>query len=456
MKSFLIKFCQIALGDVGIKLLNFVTFFYFARLGGAEALGWLVLGTNFLRHSTRWVNLGWNTQGLLSVAREDQKHLQIYLSKIFWAIPSIAIIAFIPWVSQSQIEVQIICVGYICVTIFDVFFPDWFFHGKQLFHWVQYSRIAAQLLYVGLVFSQIQSIDTFTYIPYLYLGAHLVVLPFAFWGARKHQFFKSSWAKPPFNKLLRESFQLGMVQILLTVPVALPPLLLGTFASFEITGQIGLALRLLLGVMVMDQFFHLFLLSGLKPQNKDLSSYLKLGIVMSGAGAVVSTCIQWVPLKDLLALIGSDFAPSEPYFKTLVYFLGLTIFHSFLQSWLFHTLTPEKFLKSTLKASLMPVLILVFIVLKDPSQMPQYMVIAEFLMISALVLLHFKNQAKALIVWFGLIGLLPLWIQSSFQPYEVGAIVLSLLWLFICYFHPMVTPFNEVSGLLKRWKKLNK
>lgn len=104
----------------------------------------------------------------------------------------------------------------------------------------------------------------------------------------------------------------------------------------------------------------------------------------------------------------------------------------------------------------MPVLILIFIVLQDPTQMPKYMVVAEFLMISILVWLHFKNQAKALIVWFGLIGLVPLWIQGSFQPHETGFIVLSLLGLFICYFHPMVTPFNQVSGLLKRWKKLNK
>lgn len=468
MIPFLKKCFHLILSDVGVKILNFIVILYLARIGNAQSLGWVILGTHFLKYTTQLSNLGWNTQGILQIAQGQSlsSSHQLYISKLIWSLPVTLGMGALIWISQGDPQVQALCLWYLLVHFFDVLFPEWYLKATQKFHWIQVVRTSSQFLYLAGVLYLVQSVDDFILIPQILLASMALVLPLGIAFSIKEGFspwalgsWKDYWTQHPlqsFQQDLKSSMQIGLSQICLALPITLPPILLGVFATYEITGQFGLALRLLLALMLLDQIVHIFLLSGLQAKQNEVQSYLKLCIWTSGVISITAWVFQWIPFSQLLLYLGKDFQASEPHLKTLAYFIGLTVVHSFIQSWLYHTKSTQEALQISWKAALLPLLILTYTILYNPLMIAESIVFSEFILVSVLTWYCFRRQAKALWVWYFLIGLAPMMVQQRFGIDELGFYVMFGLWLLICYFHPMMIPLKDAKGLLRRWNKLNK
>lgn len=472
MIKLLSKFFHMMMGDAGMKLLNFAVIFYLAKIGQAEALGWIITGSSFLRWMDSGSRLGWNTLGIMEGSNTtDNQQAAIYWAKVIWSIPVLTGMSLLAYVTSSEPIIQSICLLYVLNGIVEIFNPVWFFISQQKFKLISLTRLFSHILYALFIVLQVRTSDDFISIPLWYLLAQLPSLLIfmvvaaakgfgAYNFATSHALFHSNW-RLRFASLLEKSLHLGASQIFLGTPITLPPFLLGLFAaqgvgSFAFTGQFGLALRLLMALMIFDQIVHMMILSSLKVRVSESQSFFKLAVIISIIGGALAWTIQFIPWVHLLSVLGQDFVQSDPLFKTLSFTLGLTIFHSFIQSWLFHSQDSKTVMKYSIQASLIPIAALAITALGAPDKLATMVVVAECFLISFLMHKIYKKQFIYFLSWFLILGLLPLYLIHKWGNNPLYLFYSVIVWLLICYFHPMMTPWSEIPQLLKRWQKLNK
>ena len=470
MLNFIRKIWSLGAGQILLKASNLWVFWYLADIGGAATLGLIVLGAALLKYTTLVSDLGWNITSLIESTRDNSKSksAELYSYKLVWSIPVIGIVSALIFAFTDAGMMRQIAFWYVMSSFFDVLFPDWYFQAKQKFHYINQVRISAQIVFVALIFTQVHSGEDFHLVSFFYFISHVGMLPLMIWAASRIGFggyhpkylFQSfsHGFNTRFKKWFHQSFHIGMSQVFLSVSLHYGALILGLVAENNLTGNFGFALKILGAAMIVDQIIHLFLLSGLQSKFKERYSYLQLATFFSYITWLGTLLVVALPIDFIYHFIAPEFKNLASDFRVLSLFLPLTIFHSFVQTWIFHQFTGYKIFKVSLYSAIAPFVIMTTTALQDPESMPQAMILSEFLLVTFLSYFAFDKQFKAICVWLFTLGPISLYLVNQFNQYSWSSkIVLPIIIIsLISIFHPLRPTLPQTKPLLKRWKKLNK
>lgn len=165
-------------------LIPLITYPYLIRVLGAEKYGLVVFAQAVVAYFLILVSFGFNLSAtkLVSVHRDNKEKInEIFCSVVIikaclFIFSMIALGLILYFIPQARNEYLLFYLSaYVC--IYDVFFPIWYFQGKENIRFTALTNITVRLIFVALIFVFVKSKSDYLYVPIINgIGSMLAIL----------------------------------------------------------------------------------------------------------------------------------------------------------------------------------------------------------------------------------------------------------------------------------------
>lgn len=357
-------------GDIGVRIIGFLTTVYLARTFGADGYGIIVIGLSVLGVALWFGDLGLNTLGTREVSKKPNhtySENQIFSAKAIMALISFAAGSFFIWIIfYEKITTAIVLQLFLLALIPHSIQIEWLYNGLQKFSGITYSRILQASLYLILLFF-LAGRDDLIYVPVFYTLSVLAAAIFLLSIYQKRDIlnpFKMDYSQLAI--LFSDGFRLGLGSLFAQFVILLPPLFIGYFLGNSQAGYYGAAFKLILLVMLLDRMITTLLLPNLsrvwknKKNDADyhLSNLLKLATAFSCAAALF---LYYGADAIIPFIFGDGYGQSAFVLPVLSFFLPATFANSIFSYGLIATGYDSDYLKSAMRAGIVILFLLLFV-----------------------------------------------------------------------------------------------
>lgn len=165
-------------------LIPLITYPYLIRVLGAEKYGLVVFAQAVVTYFLILVSFGFNLSATkqVSVHRDSKEKISEIFSSVLIIKGSLFVVSLIALgfviylIPQARNEYLLFFLSaYVCM--YDVFFPIWYFQGKENMRFTALTNITVRLLFVALIFVFVKSKYDYLYVPLINgIGSILAIL----------------------------------------------------------------------------------------------------------------------------------------------------------------------------------------------------------------------------------------------------------------------------------------
>ena len=457
------KATWILAGDIGVRIIGFLTTVYLARTFGADGYGLIVIGLSVLGVCLWFADLGLNTLGTREVSKKPNhtySENQIFSAKAFMAVISFAGGSFFIWIifydnRTTAIMLQLFLLALIPHSIQ----IEWLYNGLQKFSRITYSRILQASLYLILLFF-LTGPDNLIYVPVFYTFSVLIAAIFLLTLYKKRKNlnpFKTDHGH--LGILISDGFRLGLGSLFAQFVILLPPLFIGYFLGNSQAGYYGAAFKLILLVMLLDRMITTLLLPNLsriwKKKKKDVGYHLNSLLKLATAFSCAAALLLYYGADVIINLIfGEGYNQSAFILPILSFFLPATFVNSIFSYGLIATGHDSDYLMSATRAGIGIFFLLLFV-----SFIGNLSWIAFAVVLSEVTIMLFMYTAFSKVVDIEIqtpmlqIAIFMILLMSgtlfSVNQYLVSSLVMPALYLLILYTFKILHR-QEFNWLIKR------
>jgi len=338
MKKYTLFALYLFTGDAFVRIINFCTTAYIARVLDTSGFGLITIGSSFLTYALLLSDCGLKTLGFIETARHQEKR-EFSLADIFSTKILLATISFIALYGASYIlfkenRLHTICVLFLLNVLYDALFIDWYFKGIQRFKSVSIAFMVSSLIYFFAAVLFIKDPSDAAKAPLLFFVSNMVsvlilcmLFPWSTSGFRFTFSLHTSFA------IFKNSLVIGLSTLLNQVTVYLPPIVLGMYLDVHNSGIFGAAFKIVLLALIADRVFSTIFLSTLpriwNESRDNAVKYLQTIVhITIAAGFLVSLIISLGSETIISLIYGDTYRESSHILMIISWFIVLTMINT--------------------------------------------------------------------------------------------------------------------------------
>jgi O-antigen/teichoic acid export membrane protein len=333
---------SIVIGEIGSRLLGFVTVAYLARILKPESFGlisvafavfgYLIIFSSFgiPQHALRLIAQRKSVEGDIA---GDILGLRVFFA--FCGLIAVALFSLI-FIRDETLFFLIFFYGLSVIPI--ALNLEWFFQGKETMQAVGWSRIVGNLVYVLSLVIVVRSHEDILSAPIAFLvGSVAASALTAAWYFKQRGSFVFHWRPASLFRrdgnwrgIARRSMPIGIGAILTQVSYNTPPILLGLLSGVTAAGLFSAASRLVFFLLVFDRLVSTLLLPAIVRYQKFapdqfvpmLMFVQKIVLILAFPLCVGGSLVA----GDIMEFIyGQNFAGSIPVFQIFIWYFFFSV-----------------------------------------------------------------------------------------------------------------------------------
>lgn len=245
-------------GDIGSRLIGFITTAYLARILGVTNFGLISIGLAVLTYILTISSNGLPTLGVRRVINNegDEPVSDFISARIIFSAVTIVLTTIIITFFIKSIQVRIIILAYSLYLLPTAFLLDWYFRAKERMGLIVSGRLLGMICYLVFILIFVKSDKGVNRVAYSWFMNGLVVSLFLiFMYIRQGKGIKIHFSFYKVKSLFCEAFPLGLAEIIIQVTLHFPPILLAMVMTIRETGLYSAAAKLVVIFLIIDRVF---------------------------------------------------------------------------------------------------------------------------------------------------------------------------------------------------------
>ncbi len=331
---------SILLSDIGRRLIGFVAVAFLARKVGTEGFGMINIGFTVLAYAILAGSGGLVSYGTREVARGKTDNLvnRIISLRLFLTIPIFGTVILLSWiVVRDPVMLKVITV--FCLSMFAyAVLLDWFFQGREEMVVPGIGRGVSAILYLLCILLFVRTADDIIWVAIgALIGDSVSAVVMLISYKRKFGDMRLRFEPKEWKAIAKESFPLGIGNVMGSVTVNLAPLVIGIVLSNADAGIFSAAGKLVFFLLIFDRVFAQLLLPAATRFHTDSMEVLS---------AKLSVAAKWVILlalpvslggsllapKIIPLVFGSQYTEAIIVFRVLIWYFFFTVLHTIFTS----------------------------------------------------------------------------------------------------------------------------
>lgn len=251
-KKIIENFSYLSILQIFVLLLPFVIFPYLIRVLGKELYGMIIFAQTIIAYFTIVINFGFDISATkdVSESRNNIEELSEIVSSVIFIkiilfllsfILLLILIFFVPMLKEHAL-LYLLSFGY---CIYEIFFPIWYFQGKEEMKFITYINIFSRAVFTILIFVFVNSKEDYLLVPILnMIGAFFAVVVSILILLKKERI---KIKKPKRTRLInqaRESFSFFISRATGTIIIRSNTIIIGALLGYTEVAYYDLASKI--------------------------------------------------------------------------------------------------------------------------------------------------------------------------------------------------------------------
>ena len=339
-------------GEIGERLIGFLTTAYLARVLGVSNFGLISIGLAFLTYVLTVSSNGLPILGVRKVIDSDDDEIvgDFISARLVFSFLAIILAIIVSFFIQSS-QTRSIILAYSLYLIPSAFLLDWYFQAKERMGLLVSGRLLGMIGYLVFILIFVRSSNNVKGVAYSWFLGGVITSTFFIltFLSRLPSGRKSIKIHISFNKiksLFGEAFPLGLANLISQVTLFFPPIFLGIIMTNKDVGYYSAAAKLAFLFLILDRVFCILFFPAITKcvkktpgkLNQVFNQTLKWIVIV----AILTGFLGIILAKPLVLFIfDMEYLNSIPVFQMIMSYFILTLINSVLAFTLI-ALTQEK------------------------------------------------------------------------------------------------------------------